>query len=222
MQREHGCDGIGIHPYAAVVGPHDRAGNGQSQSGTIGISTVARALGAEQAFKQRRQRIGRNHRPGVADGGAVIEAALAGVGICQMPPFLVKAHLQSGALQQVLGHCLQHHLGIHARWPPTRQLRPKVRHVVDEPAKLADAGAFDWAGLADSLCRQRVVAVPRIKPPPGALARPPARHPVVIKAGPSGGAGWRRMRPAQPRRAANRGTRASTSSSSHGASMSSA
>jgi len=77
------------------------------------------------------------------DGDAVIEAAIAGLGICQMPHFLVKRHLQTGALQQVLGHCMQHHVEIHALWPQTRHLRPKVRYVVDALATLADAGAFD-------------------------------------------------------------------------------
>ncbi len=77
------------------------------------------------------------------DGDAVIQAAIAGLGICQMPHFLVKQHLQTGALQQVLGHCMQHHVEIHALWPQTRHLRPKVRYVVDALANLADAGAFD-------------------------------------------------------------------------------
>ncbi|WP_137190336.1 LysR substrate-binding domain-containing protein [Stenotrophomonas rhizophila] len=77
------------------------------------------------------------------DGDAVIEAAIAGLGICQMPHFLVKQHLQTGALQQVLGQCMQHHVEIHALWPQTRHLRPKVRYVVDALATLADAGAFD-------------------------------------------------------------------------------
>ncbi|MGE8217502.1 MAG: LysR substrate-binding domain-containing protein [Stenotrophomonas maltophilia] len=77
------------------------------------------------------------------DGDAVIEAAVAGLGICQMPHFLVKHHLHPGALRQVLGQCMQHHVEIHALWPPTRHLRPKVRYVVDELTRLADAGAFD-------------------------------------------------------------------------------
>jgi len=38
---------------------------------------------------------------------------------------------------------MQHHVEIHAWWPQTRHLRPKVRYVVDELTRLADAGAFD-------------------------------------------------------------------------------
>lgn len=78
-----------------------------------------------------------------SDGDAVIDAAVAGLGICQMPISLVRPHLQSGALQLVLDDCSQQHVEIHALWPQTRHLRPKVRHVVDELAKLAARGTFD-------------------------------------------------------------------------------
>ncbi|MGY0799593.1 LysR family transcriptional regulator [Lysobacter sp. A286] len=78
-----------------------------------------------------------------SDGDAVIDAAVAGLGICQMPISLVRPHLQSGALQLVLDDCSQQHIEIHALWPQTRHLRPKVRHVVDELAKLAARGTFD-------------------------------------------------------------------------------
>ncbi|MGB3394407.1 MAG: LysR family transcriptional regulator [Stenotrophomonas sp.] len=78
-----------------------------------------------------------------SDGDAVIDAAVAGLGICQMPISLVRPHLQSGVLQLVLDQCSQQHIEIHALWPQTRHLRPKVRHVVDELAKLAARGTFD-------------------------------------------------------------------------------
>ena len=77
------------------------------------------------------------------DGDAVIEGAIAGLGICQMPMSLVRHHLESGALQSVLDHCTQHHVDIHALWPQTRHLRPKVRYVVEELTRLAAVGAFD-------------------------------------------------------------------------------
>lgn len=78
-----------------------------------------------------------------SDGDAVIDAAVAGLGICQMPISLVRPHLQSGALQLVLDDSSQQHIEIHALWPQTRHLRPKVRHVVDELAKLAARKMFD-------------------------------------------------------------------------------
>ncbi|MRI40776.1 LysR family transcriptional regulator [Stenotrophomonas sp. MH181796] len=77
------------------------------------------------------------------DGDAVIEAAIAGLGICQMPISLVRRHLDSGVLQSVLDEHMQRHIDIHALWPPTRHLRPKVRYVVDELTRLAGEGLFD-------------------------------------------------------------------------------
>jgi DNA-binding transcriptional LysR family regulator len=77
------------------------------------------------------------------DGDAVIDAAIAGLGICQMPISLVRRHLESGALHSVLDAHMQRHIDIHALWPPTRHLRPKVRYVVDELARLAGEGLFD-------------------------------------------------------------------------------
>ncbi len=77
------------------------------------------------------------------DGDAVIEAAIAGLGICQMPISLVRRHLDSGALQSVLDEHMQRHIDIHALWPPARHLRPKVRYVVDELTRLAEQGLFD-------------------------------------------------------------------------------
>ena len=77
------------------------------------------------------------------DGDAVIDAAIAGLGICQMPESLVRRHLESGALQSVLDTHMQRHIDIHALWPPTRHLRPKVRYVVDELTRLAGEGLFN-------------------------------------------------------------------------------
>lgn len=79
----------------------------------------------------------------LSDGDAVIQAAIAGLGICQMPGFLVQRHLEAGTLQVVLAQCTQQHIDIHALWPQTRHLRPKVRHVVDELSRLAAQGVFD-------------------------------------------------------------------------------
>ena len=51
--------------------------------------------------------------------------------------------IRTGALQSVLDHCMQHHVDIHALWPQTRHLRPKVRYVVEELSRLAAEGVFD-------------------------------------------------------------------------------
>ena len=78
----------------------------------------------------------------------MIEAAIASLGICQMPVSLVRRHLESGALQSVLDAHMQRHIDIHALWPPTRHLRPKVRYVVDELTRLAGEGcSIEQAGI---------------------------------------------------------------------------
>ncbi|MEA9878478.1 LysR substrate-binding domain-containing protein [Xanthomonas campestris] len=79
----------------------------------------------------------------LADGDAVIEAAIGGLGICQMPISLVRPHIQSGRLQLVLEEFTEHCIEIFALWPRTRHLRPKVRYVVDELVRLSAAGTFD-------------------------------------------------------------------------------
>ncbi|MGE6333370.1 LysR substrate-binding domain-containing protein [Stenotrophomonas sp. NPDC077659] len=58
------------------------------------------------------------------DGDAVIDGALAGLGICQMPMSLVRPHLQSGALRSVLDDSMQRHIEIHALWPPNTASAP--------------------------------------------------------------------------------------------------
>lgn len=79
----------------------------------------------------------------LSDGDAVIDATVAGLGICQMPISLVRRHIASGALQILLERCTPHHIDLHALWPRTRHLRPKVRYVVDELIRLSATGAFD-------------------------------------------------------------------------------
>ena len=79
----------------------------------------------------------------LSDGDGVIAAAVGGLGVCQMPISLVRPYLEAGSLQLVLEDCAQHYIEIHALWPRTRNLRPKVRYVVDELLRLSAAGVFD-------------------------------------------------------------------------------
>jgi DNA-binding transcriptional LysR family regulator len=66
----------------------------------------------------------------IGDGGAVVEAAIAGLGIAQMPWSLVAAPLADGRLIEVLPDYTAE-VGIYALWPETRHLLARVRHVVD-------------------------------------------------------------------------------------------
>jgi DNA-binding transcriptional LysR family regulator len=59
------------------------------------------------------------------------EAALAGLGIVSLPVFRCADHIRLGQLQRVLGDWHTEDIPIHAVYPSTRQLVPKVRAFVD-------------------------------------------------------------------------------------------
>lgn len=79
----------------------------------------------------------------VGDGDAIVSMTVAGQGICQMPNSLVRDHLEAGRLVQVLEKYNPGDVAIHAVWPQTRHLLPKVRRVVDELVLRAERGALD-------------------------------------------------------------------------------
>jgi DNA-binding transcriptional LysR family regulator len=60
-----------------------------------------------------------------------------------MPSSLVRDHLEAGRLVQVLEKYNPGDVEIHAVWPQTRHLLPKVRRVVDELVLRAERGALD-------------------------------------------------------------------------------
>ncbi|MGE4409355.1 MAG: LysR substrate-binding domain-containing protein [Sphingobium sp.] len=65
-------------------------------------------------------------------GVAIANAALAGLGICQLPDFYVLRHLASGALVEILPDCRRREEPIWAVYPEQRHLMPKVRLLVDQ------------------------------------------------------------------------------------------
>lgn len=79
----------------------------------------------------------------ISDGIAMIDAALVGLGLLQVPVSLVRGHLESGRLVTVLDDCTQDLIDVHAVWPKVGHLRPKVRSVVDELVELGWSGALD-------------------------------------------------------------------------------
>ena len=79
----------------------------------------------------------------ISDAEAMIDAALAGVGLCQMPLVLLRPHIDAGRLVTVLDDCTARQIDVHAVWPRTAHLRPKVRHVVDTLVKLGVEGRLD-------------------------------------------------------------------------------
>lgn len=64
-------------------------------------------------------------------GWALLDAALKGVGIVQLPDYYVQPHLDSGKLIAVLTQYQQAEEGIWALYPHNRHLSPKVRLLLD-------------------------------------------------------------------------------------------
>lgn len=64
-------------------------------------------------------------------GHAVIEAALAGMGVCQLPEFYVLPHLRTGELNLVLDAFAPDEEPIWAVYPERRHLLPKIRLAID-------------------------------------------------------------------------------------------
>lgn len=79
----------------------------------------------------------------IGDGEAMVDAALAGMGLCQMPIALFRKHIASQQLVTVLDAYTTQQVDVHALWPRTAHLRPKVRHVVDALVALARQGQLD-------------------------------------------------------------------------------
>jgi DNA-binding transcriptional LysR family regulator len=64
-------------------------------------------------------------------GPALLDAALRGLGLVQLPDYYVAEHLQSGALISVLDNYREPDSSVWAVYPPNRHLSPKVRLLVD-------------------------------------------------------------------------------------------
>ncbi len=78
----------------------------------------------------------------VSDGEALVEAAAAGLGLCQVPLSMVRNHLAQGRLVPVLADCSTVPVEVHAVWPTRSQLSHRVRHVVDRLVAEAAAGTL--------------------------------------------------------------------------------
>ncbi|WP_306392782.1 LysR family transcriptional regulator [Telluria beijingensis] len=76
------------------------------------------------------------------DGEAILGAALAGCGLCQLPRSLLEANLADGSLVAVLGD-VSAYMEVNLLWPRTRHVLPKVRWLVDELVCLREKGELD-------------------------------------------------------------------------------
>ncbi|KEQ52710.1 LysR substrate-binding domain-containing protein [Sphingobium chlorophenolicum] len=64
-------------------------------------------------------------------GHAVVDACVAGLGICQLPEFYVLPHLQHGMVELILEDCRPDDEPIWAVYPQRRHLVPKIHFVVE-------------------------------------------------------------------------------------------
>nr|WP_254227413.1 LysR family transcriptional regulator [Burkholderia multivorans] len=67
----------------------------------------------------------------LGDGDAMLDAALAGLGLAQLPTWLAGTHLRSGALVPVLGDISGGEVPIVAMWPAARHVPPRVTATVE-------------------------------------------------------------------------------------------
>jgi len=79
----------------------------------------------------------------LSDGEAMVDAAVAGLGLVQLPLSLVREKLQSGLLAEVLPECAGKGVEVHAVWPHRGQLSPRLRYVVDKLVECAAQGRLD-------------------------------------------------------------------------------
>ena len=63
-------------------------------------------------------------------GLALLDAALKGLGIVQLPDYYVRPHIERGELRVLLADLQPPEEGIWALYPSSRHLSPKVRRVV--------------------------------------------------------------------------------------------
>jgi len=79
----------------------------------------------------------------LSDGEAMVDAAIGGLGLVQLPSSLVRDALASGSLKPVLRDCSAVGVDVHAVWPRQRHLNPRVRYVVDQLVAHAARGRLD-------------------------------------------------------------------------------
>lgn len=79
----------------------------------------------------------------VSDGEAMVDAAIGGLGLIQMPISLVRDQLADGRLVQVLEKFSGIGVDVHAVWPRQAHINPRVRYVIDRLLAHAAQGRLD-------------------------------------------------------------------------------
>ncbi|MDD9174397.1 LysR family transcriptional regulator [Aliivibrio finisterrensis] len=77
------------------------------------------------------------------NGDVLLEVALAGIGIVQLPNWMVNTHIKSGALKEIMGNYSGQTLPFNAIYPQNRYVPLKVRCFVDfMKEKLSDSKMY--------------------------------------------------------------------------------
>jgi DNA-binding transcriptional LysR family regulator len=77
------------------------------------------------------------------DGDVLLAATLEGMGIAQLPMWLVSEHIRDGSLIEILHGHAGGQTPITAIWPRSRNLLPKVRALVDLLVEAGERGELD-------------------------------------------------------------------------------
>jgi DNA-binding transcriptional LysR family regulator len=79
----------------------------------------------------------------LSDGEAMVDAAVGGLGLAQLPISLVREPLTKGLLKPVLKAYAPAGVDIHAVWPQQAHLSARVRYVIDQLGTYAAKGRLD-------------------------------------------------------------------------------
>ena len=83
-----------------------------------------------------------------SDGDAMVEAACMGLGVAQLPSYMVSEAIAAGRLVELLPGLRPPTLPIHALMPATRLVPPRVRVLLDALVELRDNSPRDRAATS--------------------------------------------------------------------------
>src|SRR5262249_37814793 len=86
----------------------------------------------------------------VSDYPSMLDAALAGAGLAQVPEPIAQEHLASGRLEAVLSKHAASTLGVFLYFPDRKQVAPKLRAFIDHARAFVASG-----GKAGQMARRR-------------------------------------------------------------------
>ncbi len=99
------------------------------------LSTHRCVCGIDETWRFTRERRSFEHRPDTRfacnSGYAVVDAALSGLGLCQLPDFYLEDHLRDGTLVEVLAEHRPQEEDVWAVYPHRRHVPSKVKLAIE-------------------------------------------------------------------------------------------